>query len=166
MFVSAIISVSRHCSRPGPDSRMAITTSSQLVCGMPFSMKICWVVSGSETTRRATVASRESWTLRPITSMAEARSNFTKAASAPARLGSMTENCRTGAPWSMSVSASMMGKMRRAPWVSAFEFVFNAQSTGGAGKSMKRLLLHGQGPLSPKVRAEEGSCFTSFIEVF
>ena len=129
MFVSAIISVSRHCSRPGPDSRMAITTNSQLVCGMPFSMNNCSVVSGSETTRRATVASRESWTLRPITSMAEARSNFTKAASAPARLGSMTENCRTGAPWSMSVSASMMGKMRRAPWLSAFESVFNAQST-------------------------------------
>jgi hypothetical protein len=43
----------------------------------------------------------------------------------------MTENCRTGAPWSMSVSASMMGKMRRPPWVSAFKTVFNAQSTGG-----------------------------------
>jgi hypothetical protein len=25
----------------------------------------------------------------------------------------------------------MMGKMRRAPWVSAFKTVFNAQSTGG-----------------------------------
>ena len=75
---------------PRPVRRMA--------CGMPFSMKICSVVSGSETTNLATVASRESCTLRPMTSMAEARSSLTRAASAPARLGSMTENWRTGAP--------------------------------------------------------------------
>jgi hypothetical protein len=98
--------------------------------------------------------------------MAEARSNFTKAASAPARLGSMTENCRTGAPWSMSVSASMMGKMRRAPWVSAFKTVFNAQSTGGSGEEHEGAASSWAGTFVPKGPRRGGLVLHTFYSGF
>jgi hypothetical protein len=46
------------------------------------------------------VASRESCTLKPITSMEEDRSSFTSEASAPTRFGNIMDNHRNGVPFS------------------------------------------------------------------
>src|SRR6056300_1655968 len=52
-------------------------------------------LSGSFTINRATVASRESCTLRPITSLSRRLSRLESEEKAPTRFGIITENCRT-----------------------------------------------------------------------